>query len=111
MNPFITFREQDDNGRLGYYILQRDFPHVCCEIVQAPVQSALITVPVSGYYLWLSFAGVLRGNFAPSYKNIIDEMTLVMFAMSTWYYENRILPDAKRFKKFKITDNASSTNQ
>lgn len=102
MNPYITFRDKDEEGNLQYYILQRDFPHFVGRIVYTPVEGAIANEPIAGYNMWVTFANTLRGNFLPSYKNIKDEINSVMFSMSAWFYSERILIDKDRFKKFKI---------
>jgi hypothetical protein len=102
MTPYITFREMDDTGNLQYYILQREFPHYIGVIRTIPLARSLVEVHVSGYNLYLSFAGTLRGNMIPSFKDAIKEMVIVYQNMATWYLDNRITKDEKRFKKFKI---------
>lgn len=108
MNPFITFRDKDDKGDLCYYILQRAHPHFVGKIVYNPVEGAIANEPIAGYNMWVTFANTLRGNFLPSYKNIQQEISTVMFSMSAWFYAERILMDKDRFKKFKIKTNDSS---
>lgn len=102
MKPYITFREADDNGELQYYILQREFPHYLGVIKSTPTEGILMQTPISGHYLWVAFAGTLRGNMIPGYKEVYNEMESVFTAMAEWYYLNRIKPNEKKYKKWKI---------
>jgi hypothetical protein len=102
MSPYITFRENNSSGELAYYILQRSHPHYVFEIVSIPKESFFIQpIPVTGYYIWLNFNGVLLGEFIPSYKGAFEQIVSEMNAASQWFYENRILPNPKKYKKFK----------
>lgn len=101
-SPFITFRDTDKNSILRYYILQRDYPHYCGLISEKQDLEALVQFPVSGYNLWVIYAGTIRGNYVPGYKDAFDEMSHVFNHMAMWYYENRITPDPKRYKKWAI---------
>ena len=72
MNQFITFREEDKNGELQYYILQRDHPHYVGFITPIPNEESLQSSPIPGYNLYVQFSGTLRGNFIqmnPSYSS------------------------------------------
>lgn len=105
MSPFITFREMCAGGRLSYYVLQRDFPYIVGVINEAPPGNTIGASTVSGYNLWIVFNGTLRGNFIPSYRNITDEIQLVLDNMASWFLSERILPDEKKYKRFKINTN------
>lgn len=102
MNPYILFEDIDDNGIKQKYILQRDFPHYVGQILYMPKLKSLIQIPVPKYNIWVSFAGTLRGNMIPSYKNIPEELDDVYRNMSSWYYENIILKNEKEFENFKL---------
>lgn len=108
MNPFITFRDKDKNNELQYYILQREFPHFCGLISHYPKEGDLANQSISGYSLWITFSGTIRGQIIPSYTNIAKEINSVFESMASWFYANRILTDKKRFEKFKIKNNDSS---
>jgi hypothetical protein len=101
MNQFITFREEINN-ETGYFILQRDFPHYLCRIAEQPIVNFIQPIPITNYNLWLIFNATLRGNYIPSYKDIGAEIISVMNSMATWFFENRILPNEKKYKKWKI---------
>lgn len=105
MSPFITFRDRDANGELQYYILQREFPHFVGILVSQPVEHSLAQSPISGHYLWVAFAGTLRGNIIPGYQDIQNEIESVFQNMAAWYYTNRIEPDLKKYRKWKIQSN------
>ena len=100
MNPYITFRELQD-GKLEYFILQKEFPHFLGRIVMFPVERALVNEPVAGYNLFVTFNGVLSGNYYPS-TITADEMKLIFEKMALWFASERIIGNGKRFDKFKI---------
>lgn len=108
MKSFITFRENDGECNLQYYILQRDFPHFI-GVVLNHFDIGNWYAPVSGYMLYVNFAGTLRGNIIPSYKDISEEIQNIVGLMADWYCVNRVLIDEKRFKKYKI--NATTSTQ
>jgi hypothetical protein len=102
MMPFITFRDKDAKGDLQYYILQRAFPNFVGRITRTPVDGALINQPISGYDLYVTFAGTIQGNIVPDYRNIQQEIQNVYIKMAAWFWTERIIMDDKKFKKFKI---------
>ena len=111
MIPYVTFREPLE-GQLQYFILQKAFPHFVGVLTYLPVDNRIIpSIPISGYNLWVTFNGTLRGNMIPTYNNIDKEAMEALNAMAIWFYQNRILPDEKRYKKFKIQPNVSSPAQ
>jgi hypothetical protein len=101
--PFITYREPDSEGVMMYYILQKAFPHFLGCIAYGPIDRRIQT-PVSNYNLWVTFAGTIQGNYVPSYRNVGEEIGDVMTKMATWFYENRILIEPKKYKKWKMTN-------
>jgi hypothetical protein len=101
MNPYITYRDIDSNGELGYFILQRDFPHYIGEIITIPKEGIIPPIQITGYYLWVNFSGTLRGNSVPGYRNIGEDIKFVINDMALWYYANRVIPEQKKYKKFK----------
>jgi len=107
VREFKTYRELDDDGKLAYYIVQKDFPHYVGVISTTPKKKFIEPSPIAGYNLWVTLDGTLRGNFIPSYKNITDEIVVVLDKMANWYLQQRIIPDYKRYKKFKINDTIS----
>ena len=106
MNKFITYREKDEAGILQYYILQKDFPHIIGIIDNKPSEGNWYS-PIAGYYLYVVFNYTLRGKMIPSYKNIGEEISAVLDSMATWFCAERILPDEKKYKKFKINQDVS----
>lgn len=110
MKPYITFRETDDNGELQYYILQRAFPHYM-GVIKASPQDSLINAAIPGYYLWVCFCGSLRGNMIPAFKGLRDELAAVYMDMASWYFTNRVEPNEKKYKKFKIKTDVPSSHQ
>lgn len=99
--PYITYREFI-NDELGYFICQKDFPHYLCRISDKPIVNFIQPIPITDYNLWITFNATLRGNVIPSYKDIGEEIVSVMQSMAAWFYNNRILPNEKKYKKWKI---------
>lgn len=106
MKPYIVYREIVDDGVLGYFILQRDFPHFIGQLVGYPIAGALANAPVAGYNFWVTFKGTLRGNMIPNYKDIQEEIKQIYDSMALWYLDNIILKNEKLYQKFKIKNNA-----
>lgn len=103
MTPFITYREPNKEGILCYYILQKAFPHIVAVISYQPIENPIAQpVPISGYGMFLNFHGTIAGRIIPSYNKIDEEITSVLGAMGSWYLEHRILPQEKKYKKWKI---------
>ncbi len=102
MIPFITYKENYPNGEEHYFILQKEFPHLLCEVSSIPKIYFVPPMPISNYNLFIEFNGCLRGNVIPSYKDIGEEIKSVMYSMSVWFFEQRILPNEKKYKKWKI---------
>ena len=102
MKRYLTFRETDEGGRLCYYILQKAFPHYVGIISLGRIEGSLASSPIAGYNMYVNFTGTLRGNFIPSYADVLDEITAVFNDMAIWFLENRILNDQKKYAKYKI---------
>lgn len=102
MQPYITFRDTDDTEELQYYVLQRDFPHVVSVLSDRPIVNFVQPVPLPDYNLFLNFDGCLRGRQIPGYKDIFEEIRVVLGDMSIWFFNNRILTNEKKYKKWKI---------
>lgn len=108
MTRYITFRDVDFNGNLQYCILQRDFPHFIAVTSEIPITHIVEPLPITGYNLFLVFQGTLRGiSTIPAYANIIEEIKVILTDMGRWYYDERILSDPKKYKKWKINDTSS----
>lgn len=108
MSNFITYREKNEEGNLLYYILQRSFPHYEAVLLLNPRPGALAQTPIAGYHLWVTVIGTLRGGMIPSYKNVVEEMQVISNEMAFFYLNERIMPDEKKYKKWRI--NVSGTN-
>jgi len=104
MIPFITYREQNAEGSLEYYILQKGYPNYIGRLVAYPVEGALNNTPITDHHLYITFAGALMGNFIPAHKGELQNITEVFSQMAEWYFINRISPDLKKYKKWKITN-------
>lgn len=88
--------------KLQYFILQKAHPHFKGIITDVPLDKIVPSIPVSGYNLYINFDGCLRGNVIPSYKGIEGEIASVLNDMSIWFYEQRILFNPKKYKKWKV---------
>ena len=111
MQPFITYRELDKNNELQYFVLQKEFPHCVCYISAVKKENVLSQMPIAGYNLYVVFNGTIRGNIIPSYKNIAEEIDSVIASMANWYKENRIENNNKRYNKFKIKKDDTTSTQ
>lgn len=101
MQKYITFKDFNNVGELNYFILQRDFPHYLARISTFPNDIIVPSIPITNYYLWIVFNGTLRGNLIPSHKNTLEDIKFVINDMAIWYYANHIVPNEKKYKKFK----------
>lgn len=106
--PFITYREQLEDNVIGYFILQKDYPHFVGIISSTPYHKLVSSVAIAGYNLWVAFYGTLRGNVIPSYEGVGDEINEVLHRMAIWFLENRINNAERKYTKFKI--NVSTDN-
>lgn len=104
MHKYITYRDIDKNGNLGYFVLQKAFPHFVGYIADNPNYRAILKVPIPNTTLFVCFNGTLRGNFIPSYRNVEQEIVDVYVDMAKWYYENRILANPSKYKKWILND-------
>lgn len=101
MEPFITFKDTDKSGELQYYILQRAYPHFQGVILTLPKEGAIAEAVVPEYNLFVSYAGTISGNYILSKRDIDAECQFVMQQMADWFYNNRVLKEPKKYKKFK----------
>jgi hypothetical protein len=101
-HKYITYREVDENDILSYYILQKDHPHYKAKIAYNSMFCVVDSIRIDNYNLFLVFDFCLRGRFLPSYQKLDVEILLVMQDMANWFYENRILTDLKKYKKWKM---------
>lgn len=102
MSPFITFTDKSKEGETEYYILQRDYPHYVGMIAYSPSIEPIYQAPIAGHHLYINFWGTLRGRYLPMTKNVDKEIGAIFEDMAAWYYQNRILPDPRRYKKWAI---------
>lgn len=108
MQPFITYRDKDNQGNLQYYVLQRAYPHYVGLINRTPTPNAIAEAPIPQYELYVTFNGVLQGNYFPSYKDAREEAQQIYENMAAWFWAERIAMDKKRFEKFKIKKDVST---
>jgi len=99
---YLTYRENDSEGRLCYYILQKEFPHYKGIISLGVLGGVLYSAPVPDYNMYVNFAGTLRGNFVPSYKDVMNEIEVIFNDMANWFLNNRVLAEPKKYLKYKI---------
>lgn len=102
MSPYITYREVNEAGELQYYILQKRFPYYVSRISLNPYEGALLKQSVPGYKMYVVLNGTIEGAVVPSYKDTLQEIEHSLFLMAEWFYENRIRPDEKKYKKYKV---------
>lgn len=107
-NRYITFREEDEFGRLCFFILQKAQPNFIGLLVSSPVEGAIINVPISNYNLWITWGGTLVGNYIPAIKGVLPELYLVFNDMAKWYYEHRV-NGVRKYEKFKIKSHDNIT--
>ena len=100
-NRFITYREEDEEGRLCFFILQKAQPNFIGLLVASPVEGAIINVPIPNYNLWITFWGTLLGRYIPAVNGVLSDMDLIYHDMTDFYYNNRVL-GVKKYDKFKI---------
>lgn len=101
--PYITFREDNEDGKLCYYVLGRTFPHFIGRVETRVPQSTVAQASISGYNMWIVFDYTLRGKFIPSYANIAEEIQATLELMAVWFLDNRIINNERKYLKFKIT--------
>lgn len=102
IHNFISYREENENGLLCYFILQKQAPHYKGIVSVGMLPEALASAPIGGYNLYVNYSGLLSGNFIPGFDGVIEEVTAVLWSMASWYLNNRILTDQKKYAKFLI---------
>jgi hypothetical protein len=100
MHPFITFREPLPDGEMGYFILQRAWPHYVGRIVTSGAENFLVAGQVPHHTMWVTFNGVLQGNLLPAHEQAVREATETMVRMAQWFSEERISPQPKKYAKW-----------
>jgi hypothetical protein len=105
--PYITYREPDSEGKLQYYILQKRFPHFVGKIIETP-KISLVLVPIAGYSLYVCWAGTLMGNLIPNHRNIEEEIKDSFVKMAEWFYQERILTEPKKYKKWLLKQDSTT---
>lgn len=106
--PFITYREPDEFNRLCFYILQKAYPNFIGLLITHPREGAIVNAPIPGYNIWVTYSGVLIGNYVPALRGVENDITQVFYSMAEWYYLNRIKTNPKKYKSFKINDTTST---
>lgn len=102
MEPFITFKEKDADGKDQFFVLQRKFPHYQAMILEYPREGTIATVPVPGHSFYLNFCGTIEGNYLLAKTGVEQEIQATLERMADWFYKNMIVPEPKRYKRFKI---------
>lgn len=100
--PFLTYRETNEKGELIYYILQKEFPHYLAWVSNTRVEKALAQATVAGYNMQIVFCGTISGAFIPSYRGVVEQIQMVIESMSSWFLDNRINVEPKKYLKFKL---------
>lgn len=106
--PFISYREENENGLLCYYICQKEHPHYVGIISVGQLVESLASAPVANYNLYVNFIGVLRGNYVPNYSDVLQDIQRNVWEMANWFYINRIVTEPKKYSKFKLHDTTSN---
>lgn len=106
MPPFLTYRE-DREGLLCYYILQKAYPNYKAIVSVGPLVDSLVSAPVGGYNLYVNFMGVISGNFVPAHKDAMQEIESVMWQMASFFLNNRVLTEPKKYHKFKLNNDTA----
>lgn len=94
-DSYLTFRS--DNSNL--YILQRRHPHYLALISYKPDDTALIEVQVTGYKIWIVFAGTLSGNTVLMTQDWKEQLSSTFIDMADYYLYQRIHKEPERYKK------------
>lgn len=102
MIPYLTFTEPNEEGQTQYFILQKVHPHILAEISEQLSSGLFQSAPINEYNLFINFKGTLRGLMIPAYRKIDEEINSVLHSMADWFYNNRILINEKKYKKWKI---------
>lgn len=107
--PFATFREDTTDGT-RYYIVEKSFPHWCGLVTYVPIEGKIAqSVAVQGYNLWVSFNGVLQGNYVPYVVNVDKDAQAALQRMAEWFLTERIEKNEKKYRKFKIVSDVPTT--
>ena len=103
--PYLTYREMDNEGRLCYYICQKASPNYVGIVSVGTLYDRIANAPVGDYNLYVNFNGTIQGHYAPSYKDVIQDIERCMWEMANWFYKHRVLAEPKKYLKFKIKQN------
>lgn len=95
-NKYIIFRED-----VSLYILQKNFPHYIGKLTNNP-QEGMSICPITGYRLYISFAGTLIGKYINSDKFSIGELHPILADMGNFMLERHILKLGEDYEKYKI---------
>jgi hypothetical protein len=93
--PYIIYTEGD-----GFFILQKDFPHFIGKITHK-IESNVAQYPISGYNLYVSFAGTLKGRYMPADKFILEEAQHIYADMANYLLDTKI-KNSEEYEKYKI---------
>jgi hypothetical protein len=87
-------------GELQYFILQREWPHYIGMIIDNPNYKSLVKVPVPNTTLYVSLWGTLQGRLLPANAGMDNGIAATLTNMAVFYYEERIIPNQKKYKKW-----------
>lgn len=106
--PFITYHEEVE-GETKYFILQKAFPHNVGVICVQPSANPIGQSTIAGYNLWITWSGTLRGKMLAAYPEYEKDLQLCFDEMANFFLSERILKNERRYAKFKIKKDVSST--
>jgi len=92
-NPYIIYREDGSD-----YILQRNFPNYIGRITEK-LERSIAQYPIPGYNLYISFAGMLNGNFIQMDSLAVQHAEEIMSKMSSFFVQKL---DKSKYEKYKI---------
>jgi hypothetical protein len=88
------------NEGIGFYILQKDFPHYIGEITNK-TETNIGQYPIAGYHLYVSFVGTLKGRYIPTDKFALHEIQHICADMANYLLDN-VINNNDEYKKYKI---------
>jgi hypothetical protein len=95
-NKYIIFRED-----ASLYILQKNFPYYIGKLTNNP-KEGISQYPITGYRLYVSFAGTLIGKYINSDKFSIQESFPILSDMGNFVLEMHILKHQEDYERYKV---------
>lgn len=109
MSNYITYREADSGGQLQYFILQKQWPHYVGMVIDNPSYKSILKTPIANTTLYVSLYGTLQGRLLPAYAGVDKEIAAIFTDMAVWFYENRILPNQKKYNKWLLKPQSTTS--